>query len=153
MTTDPLARGLAIASLVLTLIGLIGGWILWQRSGPALRVSAFANLETSSVYVYVASTGRLPVTVRRIELRDHFVLKVEGGTGNSTTTPVSRWKIDVSPQQGPLPRDLAPTAFLDAHVPITEIVGAAGDASNIVVMAWVERGDNAWTATQTVRIR
>jgi hypothetical protein len=110
-------------------------------------------MERSSVYLHVTSTGRLPVTVRRIELRDHFVLKVQGGSGNQTTTPVTRWKIDVSPHQGPLPTDLAPTSYIDADVVIADIVAAAGNSSDIVARAWAERGDGVWVASQSLRIR
>ena len=93
----------------------------------------------------------MSVTVSRIELRDHFVVKTQ--TPSQEAVQTSRWTLAVVAHQGPLPKELPPTAFLDADVPFKNVLAAAGTASEILVRAWALRGDNLWTASQPIRIR
>jgi hypothetical protein len=150
------ARIIAAAGLVIAL-GSIGlTWYLWQRSGPALRVGAFVRPETGTVRIEVASTGRLTATVRRLELRDQFVLKTRGGY---KTEPISRWSIAVQPNElhpgepRTLPADLPPSAFLEGDVEVQAVLDLAAGAPEVTVAAWAERGDGKWFASKPVRLR
>jgi hypothetical protein len=76
---DVVARVIALAGLVIALASIGVNWYLWHRAGPELRVTAFARAESGTLHIEVANSGRLPTTVRRIELRDYFVLWTTGG--------------------------------------------------------------------------
>jgi hypothetical protein len=134
---------LAVGSLVLT-------WYLWHRSGPKLKVTAFVRAETGTVHIDVSNSGRLTATVRQILLRDHLSIPTSG-TG---TTAISRWALQVEPASGdPLPREVAPSAYLEADVDVKTVLTKADGMSTVMVMAWAQRGDNKWVRSKPLRVR
>ena len=110
---------IAVGSLLLTLY-------LWLRSGPVVRVSAFVRPETGMIRIEVANTGRLPATIRLLELRDQTVLKVTGGQGG--TAELSRWAIAVPLNDADTSIELAPTAFVEVDYPATYALERASGA-------------------------
>jgi hypothetical protein len=146
---DLIARAIGIAGLVLAVAGIGLTAYLWWRSGPQLKVTAFVKAETGTVHIDVSSTGRITATVRRIELRDRFVLDSSVGQ----TQPTSRWAITGYPNGEPLPRDLAPSAFLDCDIDVKEVLRRADGAPEVSVEAWVQRGDGRWFRSRSFRVR
>jgi hypothetical protein len=106
---DPVARGLAIAGIVIALVSPVFGWYLWHRSGPGLKVAAFVSGQTGTVRMTVTCSGRMATTVRAIELRDYLVVRNNQG-GNATV--LSRWVLPVDPDDRTLPTELAPLPTL-----------------------------------------
>jgi hypothetical protein len=151
MPEDLIARGIGIAGVVLAIAGLGLTAFLWWWEGPRLRVTAFVRPESSTVRIEVASTGRLAVTLEQLELRDEFVLKIEGGS--TKTEPFSRWSISVDLGEKTLPLELAPTSSITADVDIPAILMRAGDAPSVSVTAWAKRGDGRWSKSKPVRLR
>jgi hypothetical protein len=126
---------------------------LWFRSGPHLQVTVFVRAETSSIHIEVANSGRTPATVKNIELRDHLVLRVAGGTSGGQTAPAHRWTIRALPNAAKLPHELAPSAFVDCDVEARAAMEKAGDAAEVTVSAWAQRGDGKWYSSRPVRVR
>jgi hypothetical protein len=148
---DPLARGLAIAGIVIALASPMLGWYLWHRSGPGLRVSAFVSAQTGTVRITVTCSGRMATTVRTIELRDWAVV-----SGNQTNnTVVSRWVLAVpaDPNDPTSSVELAPTAYLEADVEVQKIIDNSAGIPEVTVWARVQRGDGKWYATKPFRVR
>ena len=154
---DVVARAVAVAGLAVAIGGIALTWWLWRRSGPAIRVSAFVRLEHGGIHIEVASTGRLTVTVRQLELRDHLVLRTS--RERYETVPTSRWTMAVDlkerrpGQPTNLPIDLGPTAYVEADVPIGEVMKYVGTATEASVAAWAQRGDGKWISSKPIRIR
>jgi hypothetical protein len=154
---DDVARWVGGAGLVLSLASLALTWYLWQRGGPVLRVTAFVKAESASIHIEVISVGRLPATVRAIELRDQTVLNPQAS--RSDRTVLVRWTMPVVPldrdgNELTLPvEDLAPTAYLQADVPIGEVITKAQGAPRISVVAMAWRGDNVVSSSGALRIR
>jgi hypothetical protein len=85
---DTPARIIGIIGIAIGLAGLLLTAFLWRRAGPRMQVTAFVRAETGAIHVEVASTGRIPVTVRQVEIRDHFTMTMSQG---GRTDPTSRW--------------------------------------------------------------
>jgi hypothetical protein len=148
---DWIARGIGLAGVAVALASICLTAFLWRWSGPRIRIEAFMKPETGSVHLSVVSTGRLTVTVRALELRDEFVLKVKGQ--NYRTEPISRWVIEVEPPGQPVPVKLAPTEYLEADVDVRSIFGRAVDSREVTVTAWVQSGDGRWSSSKPLRLR
>ncbi len=146
---DMPARVLAVVGLVVAIAGVALTFLLWYRSGPRLRVTAFTRGETGTIHIEIASTGRLAATVRRIEIRDRFVLQTTQGE----TQPTSTWIISVDPSGDPLPRNLAPTEFMEADIDVRTVLERAGAGRDLTVQAWVQRGDGHWDTCGAFRVR
>jgi hypothetical protein len=92
----------AVAALVLSVISLAFTAYQWRRSGPALVVKLM-GLPIFGLHVEVVSSGRLPVTVRMVQLELTF------SNGNHTYLPMDNFSHD-------LPATLAPTDVLVASL-------------------------------------
>jgi hypothetical protein len=151
---DPTARWIGGIGLALALLSLGLQFYQWKRSGAAISVIAFVVAESASLRIEVASTGRLPVTVRALEVRDYFAIRQSQGGGTRDVVQTSRWSVPVQPYEGPLPQELAPTAFLTADVPVSGVLGqAAPGAPEVSACAWARRGDGKWFSSKPVRLR
>lgn len=147
----------AVASLGLT-------WYLWWRAGPRLQVSAFVRAETAAIHVEAASIGRIAVTLRQLEIRDHFTVTAPGG---QPSIPTSRWALPISPGRWVIPTEpdtamtvgrassveLPPTASVYVDVPVGEVLSLAGSSPAVTVAAWVQRGDGKWFSSKPLQIR
>ena len=105
---DWVARGIGLASLVLSGVGMLLTRHLWRRAGAALAfdlfIEAFRIPDSDVVHrmrikIEVANVGRMAATVRQIDLR-------------SPWPPFTR---EVSVMGDPLPQVLQPTAFLESE--------------------------------------
>jgi hypothetical protein len=133
---DPVARGIAVAAVILVGLSIALTYFLWYRSGSHLKATAFVMAETSTIHIEVANTGRLVATVKNLELRDHLVLRVNPGLGETRTSPTHRWTLIALPNGGPLPREVPPTGFIDCDVEIKKILEEARNLSETAVSAW-----------------
>ena len=153
---DDFARWVAAAGLLLGAVSLFLTWYLWQRGGPKLRVTAFVKAEAASIHIEVTSVGRLAATVRAIELRDQTLINPQASSQNNV---VVRWTMNVLPRDRDgavivLPKeDLAPTAYLEADVPIAEVIERAQGAPQISLVAFAWRGDGVVSSSRALRIR
>jgi hypothetical protein len=75
---DWLARGIAIAGVLIAVVSVLTTWCLWRRQGPLLAfdlvVIAFRQPGTEAVHrikarIEVANVGRMAASVRAVELR------------------------------------------------------------------------------------
>jgi hypothetical protein len=146
--TDTVARDLSIAGLAIGLLSIALTLYLWRRSGPNLSISAFVSARTGRMHVTVTCNGRLATTLKRLVIADYFVSIVDG-----KTTIASRWTLEVAPNDRALPQDLAPTAHLEADVPVQSIFAKASDPGEVTVRALVQREGGKWAATRPLRIR
>jgi hypothetical protein len=144
---------IAIGSAIISLGSIVATYFLWRRSGPSIRVTAFVSAADSAVHIEVISAGRMPVTVRRVELRDEWVMKSTTGGEQGSIQPLSRWSIDAAASLS-LPVDLPPTNFIQLSVPVSQIVAQVGSQSTEVhVRAWAQRGDGGWNQSARIRVR
>lgn len=146
---DWIARGIGAAGVLIGLASLGLTAYHWFRSGPTLRVGAFVRPESGTLRVEVTSTGRLPATVRLIEIRDVFVLKTQQGT---ETVPTSRWTVPIHPTRE-LPVTLVPTDYIEADTDLSVVLANSGNAREVTVAAWAERGDGRWYSSKPIRLR
>jgi hypothetical protein len=113
-----MTTGLAIAALVLSVISAAFTGYQWRQSGPALLVNVtgpslrqFAEKwpdEDIDFRAEIVSAGRMPVTVRMIQL------EIEWSDGRKTYQPVE-WLT------GKLPVTLAPTEVLSAGLALPAV--------------------------------
>jgi len=155
---DWAARVIGGAGVALSLAGLILTWYFWSRAGPQLRVTAFARLESGAIHIMVASTGRLPVTLRRLQIRDHFTVVLKSGASDRSV-PTSRWVLEVDlgrlstpPTQGHSV-ELSPSASAEVDVPVQEILTKAGSAPTVTVVVVAQRGDGKLVSSRPLQIR
>jgi hypothetical protein len=147
---DIVARVIGISGIALAAFSIALTWYLWHRSGPRLKVTAFVRAETGTVQIEVVNAGRLSATIRQIELRDHFVLRGSAGS----TEPTSRWAIPARARDGvDLPRELAPSAYLEADVDVKAVLEKADRAPTATVRAATQRGDGRWVWSKPFRVR
>jgi hypothetical protein len=153
---DWFARVIGIAGVLLALLSLGLTWYLWWRAGARMRVTAFVRAETGAIHVEIASTGRIAVTVRELEIRDFFTMRTDQG-GN--TVPTSRWAHPITgrrvstPSGDGLPAQLEPTASAFVDVPVAELLETAGTSPTVIVAAWAQRGDGTWSSSKPLQIR
>ncbi len=148
---DVLARALGAGGLLLSAASIGLTLYLWYRSGPRLQVTVFVRAETSSIHIEVSNGGRMPATVKNLELRDHLVLRLTGG--GAKTAPAHRWTIRAFPNGVALPQELPPSGFIDSDVEVRVVLDKAADAAEITVSAWAQRGDGKWYFSRSVRVR
>lgn len=154
---DDIARWIGGAGIAIGIASLALTWYLWQRAGARLRVTAFVKAESASVHIEVTSVGRLPATVRAIDLQERTVLNPQATRDNRSI--LARWTMPVTPRDADgvdlsMPvEDLAPTAYLQADVPISEVITKSQGAPSISVVALATRGDNVISSSRAVRIR
>jgi hypothetical protein len=147
-SVDVTARVIAIIGLVLSVAGMALTWYLWQRSGPRLGVTCFAKIDTGSIRINIVNKGRLPATIRAVELHDYMVFQA----GNSKGV-IARWAIPAQPIDGPFPRSIAPTEYIEIDVEAKEALDKAAGSQAVTVQALVQRGDNRWLRSKPVKIR
>lgn len=147
---DWIARAIAALGLAVSVVGLGLTLFLWRREGPRLKVTAFVRVDGGTVHVEVASVGRIAVTLRQLEIRDHFTMNTS--RGGYKTVAVSRWVAPVVTRPE-LPTELAPTAYVEGDVVAAELIGRAGSSPNVTVAAWAQRGDGKWFASKPLQIR
>jgi hypothetical protein len=128
---------LGLASLGLT-------YFLWFRSGLALEVRAFTKFEAGSIHIEVVSVGRLPATLRHLELRDEVVT-------NSSSKTLNRWVIEVP--LGAESIDLAPTDFFPADVDVKTVQDRSAGVPEVTLRAFATRGDGKVVSSKPVRFR
>jgi hypothetical protein len=148
MSVDVVARVIAGAGLVVALGGLGLTAYLWFRSGPGLKVTAWMPLQ-GGLHIQVASVGRFTAVVKVIELRDHFIIQTPAGRSQ----PMSRWSLPAMTQAQPLPRELAPSDFVEARVDTEELGRRAQDVPELIVTAWAQRGDGKWSSSKPIKIK
>lgn len=146
---DPVARVCAIAGLVLAVINLGLNFFLWHRAGPVLRVTVTIPFGSTRIRIRVANAGRLPLSLRRVELRDQLVI-----TGNQAAGPVTRWAIPAKSDDEStlLPFSLGPTEARDFSVDAATALAKADGAPQVTVAAWVERSDGVWYSSDSLKI-
>jgi len=145
---DVAARTIAIISLVLALAAMGLSWYLWYRSGPRLAITCFVKADTGTIRINIANAGRLPATVRRIELRDRVVIQSGG-----SSQVLSHWAISTEPHGDSLPRPIEPTDFLEVDVEAKAALDKADGAEAVTVQAFAQRGDNKWLHSKPIKIR
>ena len=69
------ARIIGAAGVLIAICSLGATLYLWLRSGAVVRVKAFIRPESGTVHIEATNSGRLTATIKRLELREHIVLK------------------------------------------------------------------------------
>ena len=119
-------------------------------------MTAFVRAEAGTIHIEVVSTGRMPVTLRKLELWDHLVLEAESGP---KIKPTSRWALAVPLNPSPhgavrsTEISLLPTEVVVADFPISVALAAAGSAPSVTVVAWAGWGDDKSASSKPIQIR
>jgi hypothetical protein len=131
------ARIVGAAGVLFAICSLGATLYLWLRSGAVVRVKAFIRPESGSVHIEATNSGRLTATIKRLELREHIVLKVMGGGGGTTT--FSQWAMPVKMNEANSTVELSPTAYIEIDYPVQEVLAKAAGAPTVTVAAWAQR--------------
>lgn len=149
--TDP-ALTVGACGLGLSVVNTVVGLVVWNRSGPRLRVKVERverlNRLDDFLRMDIASVGRLAAVVRRIGL----VERVQEKDRNGTVRWVDKRSLDLTPNGG-LPRNLPPSDYLVHEVTLRELVEAWGPNQALYVAAWAELGDNQRAQSRTVSVK
>ena len=143
------ARILGAVGAVGSAIGIALTLVLWHRSGPLLRVKVVLPAGTQRIRIRVANVGRLPAVVRRVELRDRFVV-----SSPQQTKIIPRWVIALAADdnQTPFPITLSPTESRDFYVELEELQRRLQGVPEATVDAWVLRTDDKWFSSKDLKI-
>jgi hypothetical protein len=147
---DFFARWVAIAALVVSVGHLLLNYLVWNRSGGRLKMTA-SKVEHSQdrlrdeIAVEVRNVGRMPVVVRQLELRDAIPTENQSGGTRSYLGLVMK-------TAERLPHTLQPGEWMESRVTFLEIAARWSGDLTLTVHAWAFTGDGRARASKPLRI-
>jgi hypothetical protein len=149
MEPDITARAIAIAALVLALASIVVTVVLWQFSGPRMKVSLRREERpTDRLVIRISNTGRMAIRVTEIGLED----RVSTGQPSATMSYIS---MPVEATDGkPTSRVLEHTDLpILCQVPMNQIVARWFAGKKLTLVAWAKDGNDHKKSSQQLSFK